>query len=400
MAHTGLGLLSAFLAALFFGSNFVVIKEYDMGDGLYWQFVNAVGIWFFGLVTVLCKCIATGSTTYFFHPIALTSGIIWSIGNILTVPIIKTVGLALGMSIWCATQLIVGWSTGKWGLLGTPKDTTVKHNELNYIGVALVFISLVLFFRVRPDIEDENAKKNVKERYRVGDSQNLHIPRTEAHIFNPSSKLSSDASKYVSTVNSQRNLLISQTSSRLLKYDRTHELQIVSSWVDRLRGDSQRNMIGISCSILAGVCYGLMFCPVQYVIHTEDTNTQYSHDMIDYVFAVYNGIFLSSLVFFLIYNLYMKNKPQINTRAVFPSIIGGVVWAIAMDAYFIAMDKNNLGVETTFPIVSAGPQIISSLWGVLYYKEITGKRNILYLCAAITCSLLSVVLVTLSKFDL
>eukprot|EP00488_Nonionellina_sp_1-RS-2012_P002618 TRINITY_DN5102_c0_g1_i1.p1 TRINITY_DN5102_c0_g1~~TRINITY_DN5102_c0_g1_i1.p1 ORF type:complete len:122 (-),score=24.75 TRINITY_DN5102_c0_g1_i1:219-584(-) len=110
-------------------------------------------------------------------------------------------------------------------------------------------------------------------------------------------------------------------------------------------------------------------CPIEYVINKEDNNNKYSQNMIDYVFVVYNGILLSSLCFLFVYNIYMKNEPQINKRATFPSIIAGIIWAIAMTAYFIAMDKNNLGVETTFPILSAGPQIVSSLWGVAYYKE-------------------------------
>ena len=95
----------------------------------------AVGIWLTGLVTVIIKCAITGSPVYYFHPVALTSGLIWSIGNLFTSTIFKTIGMALGMSIWCATQLIVGWSTGKWGLLGTPKDTSVKIEWLNYLGV-------------------------------------------------------------------------------------------------------------------------------------------------------------------------------------------------------------------------------------------------------------------------
>ena len=61
------------------------------------------------------------------------------------------------MSIWCAVQLIFGWSTGKWGLLGTPKDDTVQIEWLNYLGVSLVFVALVLFFLVKPDTI-ENAE--------------------------------------------------------------------------------------------------------------------------------------------------------------------------------------------------------------------------------------------------
>lgn len=100
---------------------------------------------------MVIKCAITATPTYYFHPVALTTGLIWSVGNIFTSTIIKCIGMALGMSIWCATQLIIGWSTGKWGLLGTPKDDTVQIEWLNYLGVCLVFVSLVLYFMVRPN---------------------------------------------------------------------------------------------------------------------------------------------------------------------------------------------------------------------------------------------------------
>ena len=385
----------------------------------------AIGVWVTGLVTVIAKCAATAKPVYFFHPVAITSGIIWSVGNILTVPIIKTIGMALGMSVWCATQLIVGWSTGKWGLLGTPKDDSIKNQGLNYAGsyskhhniytyanniqytqytihtihtgVALVFVSLLLFFNVKPDNVDDDTKKHDKEYYQHGDEDNFHIPRTKAHVFN--ANLNSPESKSTHTINSQRNVLIAETSQSEMKWEREHEVEMVKSWLDKL-STTQKNIVGIVSAIIAGLCYGLMFCPVQALINDHKNNSEYSQEMIDYVFIVYNGIFLSALFYFIIYAFYMKNKPQINHRAVFPSIICGVVWAIAMDSYFVAMDKNNLGVETTFPIVSAGPQIVSSLWGVLYYKEIRGRTNILFLTGAILCSLVSVGLVSLSKFDL
>ena len=172
---------------------------------------------------------------------------------------------------------------------------------------------------------------------------------------------------------------------------------MVSSWVDKLSA-TQKNIVGGTCAIIAGVCYGIMFCPVQYIIEKKGDSDNYSDEMVDYVFTVYNGIFVTATFYFFVYNCYMRNKPQINSKAVFPSIISGMIWAVAMDSYFIAMDKNYLGTETTFPIVSAGPQIVSSLWGVAYYKEIKGRRNVIYLSAAIFCSLCSVLLVALSKF--
>eukprot|EP01084_Bolivina_argentea_P172385 298612_1 len=381
------GFIASAVASIFFGSNFVVIKEYDMGDGMYWQFIMAVGVWFFGLVFTM---IQQGSI-FTFHPLAITGGIIWSTGNLMTVPIFKTIGMALGFSIWCSVQLILGWSTGKFGILGTAKDTSVKKEWLNILGIVLVFIALGLYLLVKPNKEQIDDKKFDKEYYKNGDIENFHIPRTKAAIFG-------DTNENQHTVNSQQDILIKETSNSLLRYERKQEKEVVSSWVDRLN-NSQKNMVGVICAIIAGVCYGLNFQPVQWMINNKsDNNSNYSGNLDDYVFAFYNGILFTALFWFLLYVIYMKNKPQINKRAVFPSIIGGILWAIAMSAYFVSMDKNNLGVEATFPIVSAGPQVVASLWGVLYYKEIQGTKNKLILWSAIVVSCVAIGCIALSKY--
>ncbi len=193
--------------------------------------------------------------------------------------------------------------------------------------------------------------------------------------------------------------MIRDTSNSLLQYERQQEKQIVSSWIDKLN-KKQKNIIGIICSIIAGICYGLNFQPIQWMINNKshDNSDDFSANLDDYVFAFYNGILCTALFWFLLYVIYMKNKPQINKKAVFPSIIGGILWAIAMSAYFISMDKNNLGVEATFPIVSAGPQVVASLWGVLYYKEIKGTKNKLVLWTAIVVSCLAIGCIAFSKY--
>merc|ERR1712113_595526 len=99
----------------------------------------AVGIWVFGLGYFIYQ----EPTTGYFHPFALLGGMIWSIGNVLSIPIIKMIGMALGLSIWSGTNLIVGWVLGKFGWLGYEKDTGVKVPWLNYLGVILQLTSLM-----------------------------------------------------------------------------------------------------------------------------------------------------------------------------------------------------------------------------------------------------------------
>jgi hypothetical protein len=39
-------------------------------------------------------------------------------GNIMVVPIVKMVGLSLGMLLWGSSNLIMGWCSGTFGLFG------------------------------------------------------------------------------------------------------------------------------------------------------------------------------------------------------------------------------------------------------------------------------------------
>jgi hypothetical protein len=89
-----LGYIAAAVAVLCFGSNFVPVKKFETGDGMFFQWILCTGIWLTGLVV-------NGIQGWpRFEPIAMIGGVLWCTGNLLTVPIIKMIGLGLGLLIW------------------------------------------------------------------------------------------------------------------------------------------------------------------------------------------------------------------------------------------------------------------------------------------------------------
>ncbi|OXB66022.1 hypothetical protein ASZ78_003219 [Callipepla squamata] len=94
---------------------------------------------------------------------------------------------------------------------------------------------------------------------------------------------------------------------------------------------------------------------------------------LDYVFAHFSGIFLTSTIYFLIYCAVRKNKPIVYPQAILPdpSIqeITFMFWSLPYPAI-----KSNL--------VEQGPGLIAALWGVLVFKEIKGVKNYLLLSVA------------------
>ena len=123
-----MGYLFAFFSVFFFGTNFIPVKQYKTGDGMFFQFVMCTGIWTVGLIVNLVR------EQPEFQPFAMLGGVLWATGNVMCVPIIKTIGLGMGMLIWGTANCCIGWATGAFGLFGFLKTALraphvrIKHS--------------------------------------------------------------------------------------------------------------------------------------------------------------------------------------------------------------------------------------------------------------------------------
>ncbi|XP_029472051.1 transmembrane protein 144 [Rhinatrema bivittatum] len=326
---TGLaiGFTSSMISVLLFGSNFVPVKQFDTGDGMFFQWILCASIWLVSLVVnIILQCPR-------FWPLAMVGGCIWATGNITVVPIVKTIGLGLGLLLWASTNLITGWTSSRFGMFGIDPEEVAKP-YLNYIGAGLSVLSAVIFLFVESDIKrDAPALESA--------------PLLRDNVIN-SDSVSSD-----------------------------------ESWVDKL-SPTWRRIIGCSLAVVAGIFYGSCFVPVLYIKdHAKRNESMYtgaSQFDLDYVFAHFSGIFLTSTVYFLIYCTVMKNHPKIYPEAILPGFVSGVLWGIGNCCWFLA--NHYLSAVISFPIIAAGPGFIAAMWGVLVFKEIKGLRNYVILCLA------------------
>ncbi|XP_018100571.1 transmembrane protein 144 L homeolog isoform X2 [Xenopus laevis] len=281
-----IGFISSAVSVLLYGSNFVPVKKFDTGDGMFFQWILCASIW---IVSLVVNIILHSPK---FWPLAMVGGCVWATGNITVVPIVKTVGLGLGLLIWASFNLLTGWASSRFGMFGIDPEIVANPN-LNYAGAGL----------------------------------------------------------------------------------------------SALRGSAM--------AVVAGILYGSNFIPVLYIKdHSKNNQSIYagaSQFDLDYVFAHFSGIFLTSTVYFLIYCAIMKNHPKVYPQAILPGFISGVLWAIATCCWFLA--NNYLSAVVSFPIITAGPGIIAAMWGVLVFKEIKGMRNYLLLvlafCIVVSGSLLT-----------
>ncbi|KAG5198573.1 hypothetical protein JEQ12_007169 [Ovis aries] len=170
------------------------------------------------------------------------------------------------------------------------------------------------------------------------------------------------------------------------------------SWVDKL-STTQSRLVGCSLAVISGILYGSTFVPIIYIKdHSERNDSIYagaSQNDLDYVFAHFSGIFLTSTVYFLAYCVAMKNNPKLHPEAVLPGFLSGVLWAIATCCWFIA--NRSLSAVVSFPIITAGPGFIATMWGVFMFKEIQGRKNYLLMMLAFCIILTGALCTAFSK---
>ncbi|XP_069782329.1 transmembrane protein 144b isoform X2 [Narcine bancroftii] len=266
-SHLAFGFAACAVSVVLFGSNFVPVKKFDTGDGLFFQWILCAGIWIVSLlVNLILKCPK-------FWPLAMVGGFVWATGNITVVPILKTIGLGLGVLIWAAFNLLMGWASSRFGWFGMDPEEVAKP-YLNYTGAALSFLSAIIYFFVKSDVSAPNTSEST-------------VP------------LLID-----SNINADEETMLTD-----------------ASWVDKL-SPLKKRLVGSCLAVIAGLLYGSNFVPVIYIKnHALKNETKYKNASqfdLDYVFAHFSGIFLTSTVYFLLYCAIMKNKPKVYPKAILP----------------------------------------------------------------------------------
>ncbi|XP_070769807.1 transmembrane protein 144b [Enoplosus armatus] len=341
MTQFGYGIAANVVAVLLYGSNFVPVKRIETGDGMFFQWVTCAAIWVVSMVGDLML------QSPKFYPFAMLGGVIWATGNIAVVPIVKAIGLALGILIWGSSSLLMGWASSRFGWFGiTAQD--VSRPILNYCGAGLCVLSGLIFFFVKTDVELHPNSESMPL---------LIDRRTNSSSYGPSSS---------------------------------------EFWIDVI-GPKTKRFIGCLLAVVSGLLYGSSFAPILYIKSHSSSHDSMFHGAsvydLDYVYAQCSGIFVASTVYFAIYCAAMNNKPRVYSRAILPGLLSGLMWALGTYCWFLA--NNYLSAVITFPIVSAGYGLVAALWGSLVFREIKGLANCfifsLASCVVLTGSLLTAI---------
>jgi len=328
------------LAVAIFGTNFIPVKTIATGDGLFFQLIVCVHIWLVGLAICFIR------QSFVMHPLPMLGGFLWATGNLCKVPIIKTVGLGIGQIVWASTNCIFGWAIARFGLFGgIVQEPSI--NWLNYVGVGLTCVSLLIFSAV-----DSHGK----EQPSIGDRNN-HI--ADGHLENGS------------------------------QVDASTKLLDDPDFTDNL-SQTLKKALGMLLSLFSGLFYGANFFPITLAVEKGIFESR-----MDATFSHFTGILGTHLIYFIVYSVYTHNSPQLFQRAVLPGACTGVTWGLAFFCWLYANEI--LGEHVTFPILATAPSVLGCVIGIYFFKEVTAKKHILLAAAGSVVCTLGILCVALSK---
>jgi len=334
------GWVGAVVASLFFGSNYVPTKNYPQGDGMSFVWIFSSGVLTVGIISMFI----TGKSIFIYT--GLIGGSCWAAGNLCVVPIIKLVGLGLGILVWGSSSLITGFLLGKTGLFDLKKDE-VAQPAINWVGFALVVIAMATFFFIKPDLKEKARKES-----------SPLLPKEGADLY-----------------------------SIQVKEDRDENHSIF----DEIPAKSKA-LVGTFLAVISGILYGINMVPMSIWVQHQKNEGKHP-GALDFVFSHFVGIYLFSTTAYLLYCIFHR-PPQIFPQSILPSYISGVMWGVAQCG--LMTTTQILGYTIGFPIGSAGPLVISSLWSVVYFGEIRGRRNLTILLGSLTLLGTGIALLALS----
>ena len=170
----------------------------------------------------------------------MLGGVIWACGNAFVVPIVKTIGLAMGLLIWGMVNMLMGWASGRFGLFGLTPDS-INNPTLNTLGVVFAIAALGVFFFVKPDLSNNN-KSSSKSTNEDDDHESAYAgllyKEAELGLTKPSPGGLNDDGTLVTTESAEE-----------------------PSWTDKLT-PQQKSMFGIGASVLSGLLYGCNFVSI------------------------------------------------------------------------------------------------------------------------------------------
>ena len=104
-----LGVVCLAVSSIATGITYLPLKYYDIGDGLFYQFVVAIGMMSSSLLIDGVRGFPQ------FYALPMLGGALWAFGNLNTALMVDLLGIGLSSFISNSVCLIVGWANARFG---------------------------------------------------------------------------------------------------------------------------------------------------------------------------------------------------------------------------------------------------------------------------------------------
>ncbi|VDP13945.1 unnamed protein product [Heligmosomoides polygyrus] len=106
-----------------------------------------------------------------------------------------------------------------------------------------------------------------------------------------------------------------------------HEVSITS--------DGDGHFSAILLTLIVGFLYGNMLTPINNLV-ADSEETGNPSGVSAYYFSFAFGALLTSTLIFMVYSVIRRNQPFINAELTLPSLVSGIIYAIATFCFFLA----------------------------------------------------------------
>lgn len=152
--------------------------------------------------------------------------------------------------------------------------------------------------------------------------------------------------------------------------------QISENTTEKLSVNSVRN--GLILALAAGLLFGTYFVPFKFS----------GFEPLPYVFSLSIGILIGGIL------IYAFKRPAVDSSINKQGALSGVLWNMGNVASFFAVAS--LGLTIGFPLTQLA-LFVSVLWGLLYFREIKSKKNVLALVFSSVVLFSGAIILTLAK---
>lgn len=388
------GWLSAFVSMLSFGSFGVPIKSkaavsVDI-DPLVFQSYKTI------MCFLTCWLILLAGVPFAFTPWGIVSGAFWVPGGVATVYAIKNAGLAIGMGVGSSVIVLVSFI---WGIFVFREDVHSKVGAcLAILFMMAGLLGMAYFSSPESKTHYHNSDNNVQSisslYEELADVANLpdretQIVATTEHGLTYSQPSMSFGDATSSTTQLEEDNLDDEQEEedqpivppRLVHNESNTPYVVFGNGRCRI---SKRNLGLLGTVMITGIWGGSIMVPMKWC----DSKLKGANYLISFaigasivtIFLWMLRLFYNACHYRSILKAY-EMLPSFHFRVMWlPGAISGCLWSLGN--FFSILSVYYLGEGVGYPLAQTAI-LVSGMWGIFYFKEITGLRRVsLWMCSS------------------